>query len=1261
MPRPVSCFSTVSEQNGDARDKVTNNSEKEGDKNGLSEHALSRRLFVGSTLVGIAGTVPSAVSAASGDTFTAVSDGNWNDPATWESGTVPTDGSDVSIQNGVTVTLDGETARLATINVEGKLRADPQIEAHVKVETLTVAMAGSLELGTGSAPVQSTVRVTFIDTGEFDYMSTDRGLKVMGDISVHGQEKTAWTPLAEHPVAGDTTIALPSEPTGWEVGDDVMLPGLAPNADEDERRTITAIDGGTVTLDSALSLDHVPPKSDLDSYVLNMTRTVVFESEADFWQRRGHVMVMSAESKFRYVAFDTLGRTNKNLIPTQDNPRGDENVPADATPNPRARYPLHWHRTGIGIDTPHYVEGAVVEDSPGWGIVNHHTYVDVVDSVTYDVDGAGFVSEGGNERGSFKRCFALRSTGSGETIDSRAFGDHGGDPAVDDFGHAGHGFWMQSPLVELTDNVAAGHRHQAFAWWLRPLLDEIEDTEAECSEVTDSRVAFCPNVPVEYADIDRPLWEAIKAGRFSTDEMDALMVDTQKIPSTFANLATVRANTAFASAGGVDFSRHNFKWKHERVSDFNTIDEMTVYNIGRFVDADGDVHEPNPPRHLDSGNQGRGGNVGVSFRYTSNVRLANSRLIGSGLENSFAVPFHDYRWTNTVDNCTIENWDWGVVTGEHRLTWVRNNVFRDNNYDVDWSFDNAGPAILDNNDLELVRNKFQYLNQKASEVFQFSQDRGMRVNGRTTYVEESAPDYVPFPDEDSLSGINNIESMDEVNDETNLVGLTNAEMQDQYGISIGGALLPDDAVSEPWIEGSLVDPAGGRSPPETVQLDATDSDSLGAWEAVSNPDASGGNCLRWTGNGDGPASISFDCAAGTYTIEGRIQPDSWNGDIVSFRIDGGDWKDAEKLKTPAGFKWHDVEPNGGDKYEWALSEGTHTLEFAADDDGALIDEIFISSNAEVVGAFGDASTATEDVFSISTEATTNVGETSATLNGSLTDLGGASSADCHFEWRQVGASSWSSTAKQTLSSAGSYNADVDGLDDEVEYEYRAVGEASDGDTDTGSTLSFALSDDPPAVTTGSASNVGTDNATLDGSLDDLGNADSADVYFEYRQTGASSWTATANQTLTSTGTFSEDVTGLTSGAEYEFRAAADGSDGDTGTGVTVSFSTDSSTSDSAPAIDSYSVSEAGSPNPHAEITADWSVSDADGNLDTVEVDVFDSSGRLVDSATTTVSGSSASGTDKFKIKHVDGQTFDVTLTVTDTKRDSSSETRTVTS
>jgi subtilisin len=86
---------------------------------------------------------------------------------------------------------------------------------------------------------------------------------------------------------------------------------------------------------------------------------------------------------------------------------------------------------------------------------------------------------------------------------------------------------------------------------------------------------------------------------------------------------------------------------------------------------------------------------------------------------------------------------------------------------------------------------------------------------------------------------------------------------------------------------------------------------------------------------------------------------------------------------------------------------------------------------------------------------------------------------------------------------------------------------------------------------------------------------------------------------------------------------------------------------SAPTIDSYEVSEAGSPNPHAEITADWTVGDADGDLDTVVIDVIDATGTVVDSTTNAVSGSTATGSDQFTVKQADGETFDVKLTVSD--------------
>jgi len=76
----------------------------------------------------------------------------------------------------------------------------------------------------------------------------------------------------------------------------------------------------------------------------------------------------------------------------------------------------------------------------------------------------------------------------------------------------------------------------------------------------------------------------------------------------------------------------------------------------------------------------------------------------------------------------------------------------------------------------------------------------------------------------------------------------------------------------------------------------------------------------------------------------------------------------------------------------------------------------------------------------------------------------------------------------------------------------------------------------PAVTTLPATSVGHDSATLNGSLVSLGFEPSVDVYFEFRKTGASTWSSTTAQAKTTRGTFSANISGLDAETEYEFRA-----------------------------------------------------------------------------------------------------------------------------
>jgi len=102
--------------------------------------------------------------------------------------------------------------------------------------------------------------------------------------------------------------------------------------------------------------------------------------------------------------------------------------------------------------------------------------------------------------------------------------------------------------------------------------------------------------------------------------------------------------------------------------------------------------------------------------------------------------------------------------------------------------------------------------------------------------------------------------------------------------------------------------------------------------------------------------------------------------------------------------------------------------------------------------------------------------------------------------------------------------------------------------------------------------------------------------------------------------------------------------------------TDNSSSGStAPAIDEFSVSNR-SNGGWARFEVSWGVSDADGDLASVDL-TLDQNGT-VDSASESVSGSSASGSTRLQDKKGSGS-YDVTLTVTDGAGNTTSQTKTV--
>ena len=96
----------------------------------------------------------------------------------------------------------------------------------------------------------------------------------------------------------------------------------------------------------------------------------------------------------------------------------------------------------------------------------------------------------------------------------------------------------------------------------------------------------------------------------------------------------------------------------------------------------------------------------------------------------------------------------------------------------------------------------------------------------------------------------------------------------------------------------------------------------------------------------------------------------------------------------------------------------------------------------------------EGVPYVSTEPVTDVRATSATLNAELTDLGGAESASCYFEYREVPTERWKRTDSRQLSSSGSFSIELSRLTSRRYYQVRAVVNTSDGDSFTSPPFTF---------------------------------------------------------------------------------------------------------------------------------------------------------------------------------------------------------------
>jgi hypothetical protein len=463
--------------------------------------------------------VPGGVPEFCGQpTVTSVAGGLWSDPATWSTGKVPASEAKVAISPGHDVVYDVVSdARLACVDVRGRLRFRADANTRMRTANLMVMDEGYLEVGSAEVPVAPNVSAEIIIADhkidrQLDPAELGTGIESLGKIRMHGAMKSpTFVRLAEEPLAGQTTLTLEQRVEGWKAGDHIVIPDTRQlrdserrsNYKQDEKIEIASIAENHVTLSAPLKYDHkgarnAENKLEFLPHIGNLSRNVIVRSENPAGTR-GHMIFMSrADVDLRYVEVREMGRTRVGVLDsTEFDTQGQVRRLGK---NQIGRYAIHFHHDFGPRQTPtngyqFTLIGNAVDGTPKWGVTVHNSHYGLIqDNVVYNTHGAGIVTEDGNESFNvFEHNFALRSEGSGDFAPRSGYSGAGPDP-----GGEGGGFWFRGPNNYIRNNVAANvdvFGFQLAAGSLEPIripifkgADMATDSETAPLDTTDARV-----------------------------------------------------------------------------------------------------------------------------------------------------------------------------------------------------------------------------------------------------------------------------------------------------------------------------------------------------------------------------------------------------------------------------------------------------------------------------------------------------------------------------------------------------------------------------------------------------------------------------------------------------------------------------------------------------------------------------------------------------------------------------------------------------
>lgn len=409
--------------------------------------------------------VASVSSSANANPVRTVKSGNWSDPSTWESKTIPKAGDKVVIRMGHKILYDvSSTEVIRGLQVGGELRFDPTKNTRLEIGLIRVQPGDEyseegfdcdghfvaqdkvvdmplLEIGNANNPVHADKKA-IIRLHYQEGMKKDSCPAIVccgGKWETHGAKlDRSWVKLNKNLAAGDKTLHVAEAVNGWKSGDKIVVTGSrthgAKNEKSDsEERVISAINGLEITIDTPLSMNH-SGEGNYRAEVANLSRNVVIES-ANPDGDRGHTMYhRDSAGSLAYTEFRHLGK--KNTL---------------------GRYSLHFHLAGETMRGG-FVKGNSIWDSHNrWLTIHGTNYLYVHDNVGYQSIGHGFFLEDGTEVNNIlDRNLAIMAK-EGKKLPKQVLGFDQNE---------GAGFWWANSLNTFTNNVAAecgryGFRYEA--------------------------------------------------------------------------------------------------------------------------------------------------------------------------------------------------------------------------------------------------------------------------------------------------------------------------------------------------------------------------------------------------------------------------------------------------------------------------------------------------------------------------------------------------------------------------------------------------------------------------------------------------------------------------------------------------------------------------------------------------------------------------------------------------------------------------------